>query len=203
MHRLQSSILNLLSNKVTNDCVFIDDSLVSYKLKKQQTVSRYFTEAKYRSMENATYEMVWLMSLFKDLGVSHEGLAMLFCDNQATLHIAANPVFHKRIKHIKIGCHLVQEKIQNRTFSTPRREREPWLSQEENGGVRQGKGLGSVSQPKEPPFGSGRGSWGVVRNILVEKRGVEGAVGLERREKQHLGEELSDVLLYFVPCEAL
>ena len=104
---------------MTNDCVFIDDSLVSYKLKKQQTVSRYFTEAKYKSMENATYEMVWLMSLSKDLGVSHEGLAMLFCDNQATLHIAANPVFHKRIKHIKIGCHLVQEKIQNRTFSTP------------------------------------------------------------------------------------
>ena len=67
------------------------------------------------------------------------------------------------------------------------KEREPWLSQEENGGVRQGKGLGSVSQPKEPPLGYGRGSWGVVRNILVERRGVEGVVGLERRRETTFG----------------
>ncbi|GAB2280618.1 hypothetical protein Dimus_039419 [Dionaea muscipula] len=85
---------------------------LSWKSKKRSTVAKSSVKAKYRAMASTTCELLWLRSVLTDLGVSMTSPIWLYCDSQAALHIASNPVFLERTKHIKIDCHLVREHLQ-------------------------------------------------------------------------------------------
>ena len=102
----------------TSYCVSFGGNLISWKSKKQNVVARSSAESEYRAMAQSTCEVIWIYHLLREIGIKVSSPAKLWCDNQAALHIASNPVFHERTKHIEIDCHFVREKLQQNLIST-------------------------------------------------------------------------------------
>ncbi|KAL0438883.1 UNVERIFIED_CONTAM: Retrovirus-related Pol polyprotein from transposon RE2 [Sesamum latifolium] len=96
---------------VTGYCIFLGDSLISWKTKKQATVSRSSAEAEYRSMGSTVCELLWISYILAEFGVSIASPIPFYCDNKAAIHITENPVFHERTKHLDIDCHIVREQF--------------------------------------------------------------------------------------------
>ncbi|KAK4380940.1 Retrovirus-related Pol polyprotein from transposon RE2 [Sesamum angolense] len=82
-------------------------------------VARSSAEAEYRAMAHPTSEILWLKNLLKELGFMYDDPVPMHCDNQATIHIASNPIFHERTKHIEIDCHFVREAVMSQKIYTP------------------------------------------------------------------------------------
>ncbi|KAG7556886.1 Integrase catalytic core [Arabidopsis suecica] len=103
-------------HSTTGFCTFIGGNLVTWKSKKQKVVSCSSAEAEYRAMKKLTNELTWLKALLKDFGIEQKTPITFHCDNQAAIHIANNPVFHERTKHVEIDCHKTREKIEDGTI---------------------------------------------------------------------------------------
>ncbi|XP_019234403.1 PREDICTED: uncharacterized protein LOC109214896 [Nicotiana attenuata] len=88
--------------------ITLGGSPVSWKSKKQPTISLSSVEAEYKALRKVTAEVTWLTRLLGDRGLTVSSPVPICCDSQAAIHIAKNPIFHERTKHIEIDCHYVR-----------------------------------------------------------------------------------------------
>lgn len=56
----------------------------------------------FRAMVHTFYEGMWLRRVLEELRITVEGKLVVYCDYQAALQSAKNPVHYDRTKHVEI-----------------------------------------------------------------------------------------------------
>jgi hypothetical protein len=74
-------------------------------------VSRSITKAEYKSMAGATAEIMWVQAVLQELGILCLTSARLWCYNMGAKYLASNPIFHGRMKHVKIDYDFVRDRV--------------------------------------------------------------------------------------------
>ncbi|KAL5756464.1 hypothetical protein ACOSQ2_021210 [Xanthoceras sorbifolium] len=104
---------NVDIRKSTTGYVYtLGGTAVSWVSQLQKIVALSTTEAEYVAVMEASKEMVWLQSLLEELGKKQED-NVLYYDSQSANHLAKNPSFHSRTKHIQLQYHFIWSLLEN------------------------------------------------------------------------------------------
>ena len=96
----------------TSGYVFLlNGGAISWANRKQPTVALSSTEAEYIALTQAVKEVLWLRTLFSEIGAPKHAreISQISSDNQGAIALAKNPGFHARSKHIDIQYHFIRE----------------------------------------------------------------------------------------------
>eukprot|EP00253_Pinus_taeda_P024291 PITA_24291 len=89
----------------------IGSGVISWCGKKQHNVALSSLEAEYQAMCATVCEAIWLGRLPQDAGEEKTEATVIKCDNQSSIKLSYNLVFHKSTNHIDTQFHFVMEKV--------------------------------------------------------------------------------------------
>ena len=101
----------IMRRSVSGNLVIMAGCPISWISRKQRTVALSSTEAEYMSMSDCSRQVMWIKSLFSELGYNI-GPVDLMVDNKGAIFLAKNPAQEKRSKHIDIRYHYVRERVE-------------------------------------------------------------------------------------------
>ncbi|GKA03975.1 putative ribonuclease H-like domain-containing protein, partial [Tanacetum coccineum] len=99
---------SLDSKSTTRGCQFLGKRLISWQCKKQTIVANSTTEAEYVAAANCCGQVLWIQNQMLDYGFNFMN-TKIYIDNESTICIVKNPVFHSKTKHIEIRHHFIRD----------------------------------------------------------------------------------------------
>ncbi|GKA65202.1 hypothetical protein Tco_0764909 [Tanacetum coccineum] len=92
----------------TGGCQFLGSRLISWQCKKQTVVANSITEAEYVAASSCCGQVLWIQNQLLDYGYNFLH-TKIFIDNNSTICIIKNPIFHSKTKHIEIRHHFIRD----------------------------------------------------------------------------------------------
>ncbi|GKB54018.1 hypothetical protein Tco_0904771 [Tanacetum coccineum] len=97
----------------TGGCQFLGKRLISWQCKKQTIVANSTTEAEYVAAANCCGQVLWIQNQMLDYGFNFMN-TKIYIDNESTICIVKNPVFHSKTKHIEIRHHFIRDSYEKK-----------------------------------------------------------------------------------------
>ncbi|GJR24587.1 putative ribonuclease H-like domain-containing protein [Tanacetum coccineum] len=99
---------NLDRKSTIGGCQFLGQRLISWQCKKQTIVATSTTEAEYVAAANCCGQVLWVQNQLLDYGFNFMN-TKIHIDNESTICIVKNPVYHSKTKHIEIRHHFIRD----------------------------------------------------------------------------------------------
>lgn len=87
---------------------------ITWASRKQESVSLSSTEAEYVSLVLGVSEQEWLTMLLNEMGFKRKKPVVMFEDNQSCQTVAEGQREYKRMKHIDVKYHFIQDMIEKK-----------------------------------------------------------------------------------------
>ncbi|GJX88305.1 putative ribonuclease H-like domain-containing protein, partial [Tanacetum coccineum] len=100
--------INLDRKSTTGGCQFLGRRLNSWQCKKQTIMATFTTEAEYVDVANCCGQVLWIQNQMLDYGFNFLN-PKIYIDNESTICIVKNLVFHSKTKHIEIRHHFIRD----------------------------------------------------------------------------------------------
>lgn len=91
------------AKSTSGNCFSLGSGIFSWSCKKQNIVAQSTAEAEFVAAAAAVNQALRLKKILVDLHMEPTGSIEVFVDNESTIAISHNPVFHGRTKHFKIS----------------------------------------------------------------------------------------------------
>ncbi|GKE73456.1 putative ribonuclease H-like domain-containing protein [Tanacetum coccineum] len=109
---------NLDRKSTTRGCQFLGRRLISWQCKKQTIVATSTTKAEYIAAANCHGQVLWIQNQMLDYGFNFMN-TKIYIDNESTICIVKNLVFHSKIKHIEIRHHFIRDAYEKKLVTPP------------------------------------------------------------------------------------
>ncbi|GJT37230.1 hypothetical protein Tco_0937095 [Tanacetum coccineum] len=104
---------NLDRKSTTGGCQFLGRRLISWQCKKQTIVATSTTEAEYVAAASCCGQVLWIQNQMLDYGFNFMN-TKIHIDNESTICIVKNPVYHSKTKHIEIRHHFIRDSYEKK-----------------------------------------------------------------------------------------